>query len=276
VDGIYGATILEVLYEESSTGTVDAMGREVGFIDQLGHHSISHSSHLKITDLEKEKSGVESSKLALDDDVHVLRKRLEVLDGVASQVGQNVCLTKSVLVSTDASDAAARGEKGLVGPASTLLLCEDAMKNLTAFLDYYGRVAGEMKRELRDKEKQASLFRGRIDSMERALDRQRCRHEYDNHRRYLTVQIEGGEQGGEEEVELHLVYQVYCAGWRPYYDIRASTSSDAVSAPSSVSMLYYGLVEQKSDEDWADADIVLSTEAPCLSGALPQVRGEHF
>lgn len=70
------------------------------------------------------------------------------------------------------------------------------------------------------------------------------------------------------KAELHLSYQVYCVTWKPCYDIRASTSGD-VTCSNKVKVIYYGLIEQKSDEDWRDTELILSTATPCVAGNVP-------
>ena len=62
--------------------------------------------------------------------------------------------------------------------------------------------------------------------------------------------------------------QVYCASWKPAYDIRASTAGDEQTV-NSVQLCYYGLVEQNTGDDWRDTELVLSTASPSLGGAPP-------
>uniref|UniRef100_A0A8R1HW40 DUF4139 domain-containing protein n=1 Tax=Caenorhabditis japonica TaxID=281687 RepID=A0A8R1HW40_CAEJA len=71
-------------------------------------------------------------------------------------------------------------------------------------------------------------------------------------------------------VELYITYQVYCAAWKPCYDIRASSAEeDEEQNGSSVQLCYYGLVEQNTGDDWKDCDIVLSTCSASLGGSPP-------
>lgn len=73
------------------------------------------------------------------------------------------------------------------------------------------------------------------------------------------------------KVELYITYQVYCAAWKPCYDIRASSAEDEDESHhgSSVQLCYYGLVEQNTGDDWKDCDIVLSTCSASLGGSPP-------
>ncbi|CAB3405809.1 unnamed protein product [Caenorhabditis bovis] len=72
------------------------------------------------------------------------------------------------------------------------------------------------------------------------------------------------------KVELFITYQVYCANWKPCYDIRASTAEDE-DQHTSVQLCYYGMVEQNTGDDWRDCDIVLSTCAASLGGSPPHL-----
>ncbi|CAI5447461.1 unnamed protein product [Caenorhabditis angaria] len=72
-------------------------------------------------------------------------------------------------------------------------------------------------------------------------------------------------------VDLYITYQVYCASWKPAYDIRASTAEDDTAPPtaSSVQLCYYGLVEQNTGDDWTNCELVLSTCSASLGGSAP-------
>ncbi|CAI4227191.1 unnamed protein product [Auanema sp. JU1783] len=70
------------------------------------------------------------------------------------------------------------------------------------------------------------------------------------------------------QVELYLTYLVYCASWKPTYDIRASTTKEG---EQSVKLCYYGLVEQNTGDDWKDTELVLSTASPSIGGSPPHL-----
>ncbi|KAH7725574.1 Protein C52D10.1 [Aphelenchoides avenae] len=241
VEGRKAALIQDVQYQECQANSVDDVN------DQLRL-------------LEKEKNDLEAEKAKVSDEIHVLRKRLEVLDGVAGQIGH------SVLMPSDAEGS--KGSNGVINKTSAFLLCKDAMDNLTNFLDYYGSTASETRQELRDKEHSYEMIKANLETAERHLDQMRCKYEYDNHKRNINITVDM-EQAGR--AEIYISYQVYCASWRPAYDIRATTAGLDSECNNAVTVLYYGLVEQKTDEDWRDAEIVLSTAAPCANGSAPSL-----
>ncbi|CAP21819.2 Protein CBG00355 [Caenorhabditis briggsae] len=84
----------------------------------------------------------------------------------------------------------------------------------------------------------------------------------------ISIVVEMEESG---KVELYITYQVYCASWKPCYDIRASSAEEEEDSQngSSVQLCYYGLVEQNTGDDWKDCDIVLSTCSASLGGSPP-------
>uniref|UniRef100_A0AC34F516 DUF4139 domain-containing protein n=1 Tax=Panagrolaimus sp. ES5 TaxID=591445 RepID=A0AC34F516_9BILA len=186
------------------------------------------SNNQQVSEMEQEKIQVENEKVLTEDQIHVLQKRLEVLDGVAGQIGQNVIIPK-----------------------------DQKMMSKTA---------SNLKQELREKEKSCLNLKERLDAIEKNLDQLRCKHEYDNHKRSINITVQMEEAG---LAELHLNYQVYCVTWKPAYDIRASTSGIESICSNKIKLLYYGLIEQKTDEDWRDAELILSTATPCVAGSVP-------
>ncbi|KAI0636279.1 hypothetical protein C8Q77DRAFT_637351 [Trametes polyzona] len=61
----------------------------------------------------------------------------------------------------------------------------------------------------------------------------------------------------DTKAELRLSYLVSGVGWKPYYDLHATTAGGRPSAD--VSMLYCATITQESGEDWADTMLTLST-----------------
>lgn len=64
---------------------------------------------------------------------------------------------------------------------------------------------------------------------------------------------------------LKISYLVRGASWQPLYDARADFEK------SEVEMVSYGIVRQKTGEDWQDVEISLSTAKPAIGGRMPYV-----
>lgn len=61
-------------------------------------------------------------------------------------------------------------------------------------------------------------------------------------------------------------YTIPDARWTPTYDARFSTSE------RSVALGYFGVVRQRTGEDWNNIDLTLSTARPSLGGSAPDLR----
>ncbi|PAV64534.1 hypothetical protein WR25_01636 [Diploscapter pachys] len=233
----------------------------------------------KVQNLERNKFELENEKLAIEDEISSLRKRTEVLDGVAAQIASGPCASPFSSNKSDSGTCVSRRHTvtGLqtscsdlpslhsTVPQTNLLNNEDTLANLAKFLNYYGETVSGMKGELRAKQREADSLTERIDALERQIDQLRCGYEYDSVKRNISIIVE---METAASVELFVTYQVYCASWKPAYDIRASTAGDEQTA-NSVQLCYYGLVEQNTGDDWRDTELVLSTASPSLGGAPP-------
>ncbi|XP_067951619.1 protein F37C4.5-like isoform X2 [Watersipora subatra] len=87
--------------------------------------------------------------------------------------------------------------------------------------------------------------------------------------RQVSVLLDVREEG---EISLALSYLVTEAAWKPQYDIRA------FSADNLVKVTYFGLITQKTGEDWNNAKIFLSTAQPSVGGDMPVLPSQtvHF
>jgi uncharacterized protein (TIGR02231 family) len=65
--------------------------------------------------------------------------------------------------------------------------------------------------------------------------------------------------------DLNVSYLVRGASWQPIYDARANFEK------SELEMVSYGIIKQKTGEDWEDVEISLSTAKPAIGGRMPYV-----
>jgi len=68
------------------------------------------------------------------------------------------------------------------------------------------------------------------------------------------------------KIELKISYLVRGASWQPIYDARAEFDK------SEVEFVSYGIVTQKTGEDWEGVDMSLSTAKPAIGGRMPYVK----
>lgn len=64
--------------------------------------------------------------------------------------------------------------------------------------------------------------------------------------------------------KIQLSYILYGAYWRPYYELRANPSVGRID------ISYFSKISQRTNEDWDDTKIVLSTAKPALGGIAPE------
>uniref|UniRef100_A0A0M3IQP6 DUF4139 domain-containing protein n=1 Tax=Ascaris lumbricoides TaxID=6252 RepID=A0A0M3IQP6_ASCLU len=146
--------------------------------------------------------------------------------------------------------------------------------------------------QIRKQTKHADSLSQKIDRLERQIDQLRCGLEYDNVKRNISIIVDAEVAAPSE---FHVSYQVYCASWKPSYDIRVSTANDKKETTSltvycaswkpsydirvstandkkettSLTMCYYGVIEQNTGEDWKASELVLSTATPSIGGCVP-------
>ncbi|MCM8804550.1 MAG: mucoidy inhibitor MuiA family protein [Candidatus Omnitrophica bacterium] len=81
-------------------------------------------------------------------------------------------------------------------------------------------------------------------------------------KRSIIVDLEVLKDGN---FELKVSYLVKEAVWQPIYDARANFEK------SEVELVCYGIVKQKTGEEWENVDIYLSTAKPTIGGRMPDI-----
>jgi uncharacterized protein (TIGR02231 family) len=71
------------------------------------------------------------------------------------------------------------------------------------------------------------------------------------------------ELDSEAEVEIELSYVVPAAGWTSSYDVRLTGDRLTLS--------WYGLITQRTGEDWPECDLTLSTARPTVTAKVPEL-----
>lgn len=83
-----------------------------------------------------------------------------------------------------------------------------------------------------------------------------------NTQRRLAVDLNCTKPG---KFKLHVAYLINGVNWRPLYDARTNFEKSAIELTS------FGVVQQKTGEDWTDISLTLSTAKPNLGGRMPYV-----
>jgi uncharacterized protein (TIGR02231 family) len=81
-------------------------------------------------------------------------------------------------------------------------------------------------------------------------------------KRSIAVDVEAAKAGS---LTLEVTYLVRGASWYPVYEARTHFDK------SQVELVGFGVVRQKTGEDWKDVDVTLSTAKPTVSGHMPEL-----
>jgi uncharacterized protein (TIGR02231 family) len=83
----------------------------------------------------------------------------------------------------------------------------------------------------------------------------------------VTVAVDSdagdGDASGGGELELELTYLVDGAGWQPSYDLRL--------VDETVTLTWFGMVSQRTGEDWPECELQLSTARPAVAAVVPEL-----
>ncbi|GHO67101.1 hypothetical protein KSC_059930 [Ktedonobacter sp. SOSP1-52] len=74
----------------------------------------------------------------------------------------------------------------------------------------------------------------------------------------------------EGDITLEISYMIMGASWQPQYDVRVQLNEDGNRGE--VELTYLGVVTQRTDEDWSNVQLSLSTARPSLASVLPELK----
>ncbi|MFY1687081.1 mucoidy inhibitor MuiA family protein [Plantactinospora sp. WMMB782] len=127
------------------------------------------------------------------------------------------------------------------------------------------------RRELVRRQEEA---RERLAAVEREIGALAGRQSPDRLAAEVSLRIEpagGGDGGGDPtgpepaaEVQLELSYVVQGAGWTSSYDLRL--------VEETLTLTWFGLVSQRTGEDWPECELLLSTARPATGTELPELE----
>uniref|UniRef100_A0A0X3PE15 Protein F37C4.5 n=1 Tax=Schistocephalus solidus TaxID=70667 RepID=A0A0X3PE15_SCHSO len=133
------------------------------------------------------------------------------------------------------------------------------MDTLQRFLNVYEDQAERLDTNLLSTKEELERMRERTEQIEKELADLEKRQE-EHAMRELSVLIEPREDG---PVEMLITYVVTRCLWKPAYDIRLFNSD------GSMKIIYYGMVQQTTGEDWEPKRMTLSTAQPSSCGLVP-------
>ncbi|XP_055328658.1 protein F37C4.5-like [Paramacrobiotus metropolitanus] len=136
----------------------------------------------------------------------------------------------------------------------------ETYNNITEFLNFQSGEARKLDEKLREQRHVSKQLTEKIETAQRNLN-ECC---YGSSRNTWDVLVSLCAEA-EGELELNISYIVYGASWSPKYDVRVASDSKKLS------IAYYGLITQNTNEDWVEIPICLSTAVPAVGGNIPQL-----
>ncbi|GAB3854343.1 DUF4139 domain-containing protein [Dactylosporangium cerinum] len=151
------------------------------------------------------------------------------------------------------------GERASGAYARALASGDTAPDTVTAFTATVGGELTSVLADIRELQHRRTRVTERIAALDRQLLDLSGKREPDA--RYAVVALAVSAPG---PVELDVSYQVPDAGWRSTYDVRLTGET--------LSLTWFGLVEQRTGEDWPECELALSTARPSGVVAIPELQ----
>jgi uncharacterized protein (TIGR02231 family) len=135
-----------------------------------------------------------------------------------------------------------------------------SVEDWTKLIGFFGEQLDKLNTEQQSLDNQSNDLDGKINAVERQI----ANLSGANGRsvKHVTVRLVAA---GAGHLEVALSYTVPEASWSPCYDAHVLNPDRAVQ------LGYFGIVHQRTGEDWTQVDLTLSTARPSLGGAPPQL-----
>ncbi|MDD3178931.1 MAG: mucoidy inhibitor MuiA family protein [Opitutaceae bacterium] len=198
---------------------------------------------------------------AIEDELRGLQQQVRVLDDRTALLKEEGAFIRRLLQSSSgpisipvqAGPAREASSPNRPAPRPTL----EELQKLYGYADEaLGRIAAE--------QQSIDIQREDLQIKKTALEKQLNDLRGAGGRSYKTVMVRVASAGGGN-LEIALAYTVPNASWTPAYDARVLSNDHAVA------LSCFGVVRQKTGEDWKDVALTLSTARPSLGGAPPSL-----
>jgi uncharacterized protein (TIGR02231 family) len=167
----------------------------------------------------------------------------------------------------------AEKEKGFIEDIAKRLTASTAKSDSFEFnpdkwirmVEFYRSKNDELDMEIREVHKELSSIQKKMEKLLNDINAAGSGSERSKNQ--VEVSIQMNDSG---ELKLDLVYIIYGPSWRPVYDLRVSSDEKTMN------ISYHALIQQYTNEDWADVDLKLSTARPNICGQQPELTPWHI
>ncbi len=187
--------------------------------------------------------------------VHALQAKVQDLQTEANELSDrlSVLATEHDFILQIKAQTADNINKDLKVQRPTM---EDWQKAIAFFDSNLNKNFAEQRKTIADR----TTIQNKIDALQKQINQisPHSRRSVKN----IVVEVQVSDAG---EIRLRPAYVILGARWYPEYDVRVSTESQDVQ------LGYYGFIQQNTGEDWANADLSLSTARPDVGGVKPEL-----
>ncbi len=187
----------------------------------------------KIKKLEEEIQGLKDQDKALRDKVEISKTQDEFLKSIKVQMPEDI--------------------------SKKMLIQKPTVSDWRAILKFLNTNLTKNARERLDAEVKRRKLKVKIVRLEKELRKIRGHRALEEKSVLVTVEVT--RMG---ILDLELSYVILGARWHPLYDARGQVASKEVE------LTYYGVVSQKTGENWEDVNLTLSTARPVVGARHPE------
>lgn len=189
------------------------------------------------------------------------RRRAEPADVQVSELEDRVREINAEIIERDDADEIATARERFLGRVAIRSAGSYAAGNVAqaaGFADDIDNELARVKQGRRERQREKTYLVKEREAAERRLNDLRGRRLPDELIAELTLDV-----AHEGEIELELSYVTTGASWHSSYDLRL--------AGEKLTLNWYGLITQHTDEDWPECQLKLSTARPSGSLDVPEL-----
>ncbi|CAF4381286.1 unnamed protein product [Rotaria sp. Silwood2] len=193
--------------------------------------------------------------------------QLDQLYNELEKIEANFAVHQRELARLDKQRAWLEGRASKLMNQDTQLNAND-LDALHEFMDFYHKALVKLDDRKTNEEDEIKKIKQQRDDLrikitEYGVEDQSSRR---NERREVTITVHIG--CTNIDVNLEIAYLINNCSWSASYDVRVNSTDTSKQATQ---LTYYGIIVNKSQENWSDVQLSLSTATPSLGGVPPKL-----
>ncbi|CAF3641616.1 unnamed protein product [Rotaria sordida] len=149
------------------------------------------------------------------------------------------------------------------GPLST-----SDLETMEQFLNFYHKMFSKIDKETTQEQRQLKELNSRCDALTVKINEHGSQAMINRRIEQREVTITIHVASSKTDVALEVSYLISNCSWSASYDIRVDSGE---GRQPKTQLTYYGIIINKSQENWSDTQFSLSTATPSLGGSAPKL-----